>query len=393
MSRIGELLVREKMLSIQQLQQAQDEAKRTGRRLGATLARLGFVRDQELTQFVAPPSRRARPTSTSSPTRRSSASATASTACSRGDEPAAQAEERHRLAHQDHEPARHRRAPLAAGRPHQAQARQGQGDGLPRLGPAHALGREDRHASPRQVEPAARHDEARLRQKPLDDFKTAITSPTAWCSSRARRARARRRRSTRRSPTSTRSTRTSPPPKIPSSSTSRHQPGADARRHRPELRGGAALVPAAGPDIIMVGEIRDFETAEIAVKAALTGHLVLSTLHTNDAPSTVTRLLNMGIEPFLVTASVNLVVAQRLARKICADCKRPRSRRQAGLLDAGLHRGAASRRQGHEGAGLQDLQRHRLQGPRRALRGHALHRPAQGDGAPGRVHRRAQAPR
>jgi type IV pilus assembly protein PilB len=74
------------------------------------------------------------------------------------------------------------------------------------------------------------------------------------------------------------------------------------------------------PDIIMVGEIRDFETAEIAVKAALTGHLVLSTLHTNDAPSTVSRLLNMGVEPFLVCASVNLVVAQRLARKICPDC-------------------------------------------------------------------------
>jgi type IV pilus assembly protein PilB len=77
------------------------------------------------------------------------------------------------------------------------------------------------------------------------------------------------------------------------------------------------------PDIIMVGEIRDFETAEIAVKAALTGHLVLSTLHTNDAPSTVNRLLNMGVEPFLVTASVNLIVAQRLARRICKDCKKP----------------------------------------------------------------------
>jgi type IV pilus assembly protein PilB len=75
------------------------------------------------------------------------------------------------------------------------------------------------------------------------------------------------------------------------------------------------------PDILMVGEIRDFETAEIAVKAALTGHLVLSTLHTNDAPSTVSRLLNMGVEPFLVTASVNLVLAQRLARKICEECR------------------------------------------------------------------------
>src|SRR6187397_2745796 len=71
------------------------------------------------------------------------------------------------------------------------------------------------------------------------------------------------------------------------------------------------------PNIILVGEIRDFETAEIAVKAALTGHLVLSTLHTNDAPSTINRLMNMGIEPFLVSASVNLVLAQRLARKIC----------------------------------------------------------------------------
>ncbi len=77
------------------------------------------------------------------------------------------------------------------------------------------------------------------------------------------------------------------------------------------------------PDVLMVGEIRDFETAEIAVKAALTGHFVLSTLHTNDAPSTVTRLLNMGIEPFLVTASVNLVLAQRLARRICEECKQP----------------------------------------------------------------------
>jgi type IV pilus assembly protein PilB len=75
------------------------------------------------------------------------------------------------------------------------------------------------------------------------------------------------------------------------------------------------------PDIIMVGEIRDFETAEIAVKAALTGHMVLSTLHTNDAPSTINRLLNMGIEPFLVASSVNAIVAQRLARRVCGECR------------------------------------------------------------------------
>jgi len=90
------------------------------------------------------------------------------------------------------------------------------------------------------------------------------------------------------------------------------------------------------PDIIMVGEIRDFETGEIAVKAALTGHLVLSTLHTNDAPSTVTRLLNMGVEPFLVTASVNLIVAQRLARRICKDCKAPFEVEEEVLVDIGF---------------------------------------------------------
>ncbi|MBK8994317.1 MAG: type IV-A pilus assembly ATPase PilB [Myxococcales bacterium] len=90
------------------------------------------------------------------------------------------------------------------------------------------------------------------------------------------------------------------------------------------------------PDIIMVGEIRDFETAEIAVKAALTGHLVLSTLHTNDAPATISRLLNMGVEPFLITASVNLVLAQRLARKVCIDCKYEVPTDPQTLIDMGV---------------------------------------------------------
>jgi len=90
------------------------------------------------------------------------------------------------------------------------------------------------------------------------------------------------------------------------------------------------------PDILMVGEIRDFETAEIAVKAALTGHMVLSTLHTNDAPATISRLLNMGVEPFLITASVNLVLAQRLARKICSDCKQPMKYEKKILEDCGF---------------------------------------------------------
>ena len=89
------------------------------------------------------------------------------------------------------------------------------------------------------------------------------------------------------------------------------------------------------PNIILVGEIRDFETAEIAVKAALTGHLVLSTLHTNDAPSTISRLMNMGIEPFLVATSVNLICAQRLVRRICSNCKEEMEVPPQVLLDAG----------------------------------------------------------
>jgi type IV pilus assembly protein PilB len=90
------------------------------------------------------------------------------------------------------------------------------------------------------------------------------------------------------------------------------------------------------PNIILVGEIRDFETAEIAVKAALTGHLVLSTLHTNDAPSTVNRLMNMGIEPFLVANSVHLICAQRLVRRVCAHCKEPHPLPPVALVQAGF---------------------------------------------------------
>src|SRR4030088_678064 len=89
------------------------------------------------------------------------------------------------------------------------------------------------------------------------------------------------------------------------------------------------------PNIILVGEIRDFETAEIAVKAALTGHLVLSTLHTNDAPSTISRLMNMGIEPFLVATSVNLICAQRLVRRVCSNCKEELEVPQQALIAAG----------------------------------------------------------
>ncbi|MBP8845059.1 MAG: Flp pilus assembly complex ATPase component TadA, partial [Thermoanaerobaculia bacterium] len=90
------------------------------------------------------------------------------------------------------------------------------------------------------------------------------------------------------------------------------------------------------PNIILVGEIRDFETAEVAIKAAMTGHLVLSTLHTNDAPSSINRLMNMGIEPFLVATSVHMVVAQRLVRRVCTFCKEPVEVPPAALIEAGF---------------------------------------------------------
>jgi len=105
------------------------------------------------------------------------------------------------------------------------------------------------------------------------------------------------------------------------------------------------------PDVLMVGEIRDFETGEIAVKAALTGHLVLSTLHTNDAPATISRLLNMGVEPFLITASVNLVLAQRLSRRVCGDCKQPFQMDPQVLMEMGFTAENVARAKLMKGAG------------------------------------------
>ncbi len=108
------------------------------------------------------------------------------------------------------------------------------------------------------------------------------------------------------------------------------------------------------PDIIMVGEIRDFETAETAVKAALTGHLVLSTLHTNDAPSTINRLLNMGIEPFLLTASLILIMAQRLVRRICKECKEPVEVAPEVLMECGFSEEDAKTIQPMKGKGCRN---------------------------------------
>ena len=113
----------------------------------------------------------------------------------------------------------------------------------------------------------------------------------------------------------------------------------------------------------MIGEIRDKETGTIAIEAALTGHLVLSTLHTNDAPSAITRLTEMGIEPFLSASAITLVVAQRLARRLCPECKEPympeagRARPHRLPVRPGPSPDAVS------GARLQEMRRHRLQGP------------------------------
>src|SRR3546814_18443608 len=90
------------------------------------------------------------------------------------------------------------------------------------------------------------------------------------------------------------------------------------------------------PDVIMVGEIRDLETAEIGIKAAQTGHMVLSTLHTNDAPQTIARLMNMGIAPYNITSSVTLVIAQRLARRLCTKYKAEQERPDHAMLAAGF---------------------------------------------------------
>jgi type IV pilus assembly protein PilB len=107
------------------------------------------------------------------------------------------------------------------------------------------------------------------------------------------------------------------------------------------------------PNIVLVGEIRDFETAEVAIKAAMTGHLVLSTLHTNDAPSSINRLMNMGIEPFLVATSVHLIVAQRLVRRICTFCKQPAEVPPTALVDLGFSEQEAKTIQLFEGRGCE----------------------------------------
>ena len=120
------------------------------------------------------------------------------------------------------------------------------------------------------------------------------------------------------------------------------------------------------PDKILVGEIRDLETAEIAVQASLTGHLVFSTLHTNDAPSTITRLKDMGVPTFLITATVEAILAQRLVRKVCMQCREEYTPPREILEDLELTSRAGPRQAVLSRRGLRSVQQHGLQGPRRA---------------------------
>ena len=153
------------------------------------------------------------------------------------------------------------------------------------------------------------------------------------------------------------------------------QPGQRQRQGRPDLRGRRCKsFLRQDPDIIMVGEIRDLETADIAIKAAQTGHMVMSTLHTNDAPTTLTRLSNMGVAPFNIASSVLLITAQRLARRLCENCKAPADYPREALLKAGFKpRGSRRQLEAVQGRRLFNVQQ-RLQGPRRHLPGHADHR-------------------
>ena len=141
---------------------------------------------------------------------------------------------------------------------------------------------------------------------------------------------------------------------------------------------GLRSILRADPDIVMVGEIRDGETARIAIEAALTGHMMLTTLHTNDAPGAITRLTKMGIEAFLIASAVDCVVAQRLARKLCTHCKRRTIVPPQALADAG-HPGRR-RARGLRAGRLRPLQPERLPRPGRDLLGDEDERADQGDG-------------
>ena len=134
------------------------------------------------------------------------------------------------------------------------------------------------------------------------------------------------------------------------------------------------------PDKILVGETRDLETAEISIQASLTGHIVFTTLHTNDAPSAITRLRDMGLPTFLITATVEAVLAQRLVRKICHGCKTEFTPSPEVCMELGMTPEEAATKKFFYGKGCEQVQQHRLQGPDGDLRaaGHERHAPRDG---------------
>ncbi len=218
-----------------------------------------------------------------------------------------------------------------------ADRRRDQGNRLPRLVPADAVRREDRPPSARQRQADARHDEARLRDGVAGEARERDRQAVGH----GARHRADRQRQDQHALLVDRQDQ-----HVETNIMTAEDPvefnlvGVNQVQVRENigLNFAAALRSflRQDPNIILVGEIRDFETAEIAVKASLTGHLVLSTLHTNDAPSTISRLMNMGIEPFLVASSVNLICAQRLVRRMCANCKEDHPTPPQALVDAGF---------------------------------------------------------
>ena len=257
-----------------------------------------------------------------------------------------------------------------------------------------AVRREDRPPAPRPRQADARHDEARLRERVAESAsRRRSRGRGAWCSVTG--------------PTGSGKTNTlySSISKLNTSETNIMTAEDPVEFNLPginqvQIREGIGLNFAAAlrsflrqdPNIILVGEIRDFETAEIAIKAALTGHLVLSTLHTNDAPSTINRLMNMGIEPFLVASSVNLICAQRLVRRVCKNCAEPVPAAGAGAREDRLQpRGRRDGRAGARAPAVREVQPHRVQGTRRPLRGDGGGRGGQGTGPRRRLRPRTAA--
>ena len=242
------------------------------------------------------------------------------------DEPAAETEGCDHEPPEDHGEAGHRGKAAAARRPHHDQVqggRQKEGIGFPCIDGPDAIRRKDRAPLAGQRKPASGHDEAGLRAGVVDQV-----SKRHICEA-VRDGAGHRPDGLRQDEHAVFVSRTAEHADTNIMTAEDPVEFQLAGINQVQMKEQIGLNFAAAlraflrqdPNIILVGEIRDFETAEIAVKAALTGHLVLSTLHTNDAPSTISRLMNMGIEPFLVATSVNLICAQRLVRRICANCK------------------------------------------------------------------------